>query len=58
MKTEFDYTPVGDVYLPNLVSIVTNYEIGIWGQKHKDLRWQRIERNNAVDKAGAGTALG
>lgn len=36
MKTEFDYTPVGDVYLPNLVSIVTNYEIGIWGQKHKE----------------------
>ncbi len=36
MKTEFDYTPVGDVYLSNLVSIVTNYEIGIWGQKHKE----------------------
>lgn len=36
MKTKFDYTPVGDVYLPNLISTETNYEIGIWGQKHKD----------------------
>lgn len=35
-ENENDYTPVGDVYLPNLVSIVTNYEIGIWGQKHKE----------------------
>lgn len=36
MKTEFDYTLVGDVYLPNLISTETNYEIGFWGQKHKD----------------------
>lgn len=36
MKTEFDYTLVGDVYLPNLISTDTNYEIGIWGQRHKD----------------------
>ena len=36
MKTEFDYTLVGDVYLPNLISTETNYEIGIWGQRHKD----------------------
>lgn len=35
MKTEFDYTHIGDVYLPNLVSTVTNYEIGFWGQQHK-----------------------
>lgn len=36
MKTKFDYTLVGDVYIPNLVSTVTNYEIGFWGQKHKE----------------------
>lgn len=41
-KTEFisdknnglDYTLVGEVYLPNLISTATNYEIGIWGQRH------------------------
>ncbi|MDE6021110.1 MAG: TnpV protein [Ruminococcus sp.] len=36
MKTEFDYTLVGDVYIPNLVSTDTNYEIGMWGQRHAD----------------------
>ena len=36
METEFDYTLVGDVYLPNLISTETNYEIGFWGQKHKE----------------------
>lgn len=36
MKTKFDYTLVGDVYLPNLISTETNYEIGFWGQRHKD----------------------
>ena len=25
------YTLVGDVYIPNLVSTDTNYEIGCWG---------------------------
>lgn len=34
-KTGIDYTLVGDVYLPNLVSVDTNYPIGIWEQKHK-----------------------
>lgn len=34
-KTGIDYTLVGDVYLPNLVSVDTNYTIGVWGQKHK-----------------------
>lgn len=33
-KNGLDYTLVGDVYLPNLVSTETNYEIGIWGQRH------------------------
>ena len=31
-----DYTLVGDVYLPNLISTETNYEIGHWGQCHLD----------------------
>lgn len=34
-KTGIDYTLVGDVYLPNLVSTDTNYQIGIWGKRHK-----------------------
>lgn len=35
-KTGINYTLVGDVYLPNLVSADTNYPIGIWGQRHKE----------------------
>lgn len=35
-KTGIDYTLVGDVYLPNLVSADTNYPIGLWGQRHKE----------------------
>lgn len=35
-KTGIDYTLVGDVYLPNLVSTDTNYQIGIWGKRHKE----------------------
>lgn len=35
-KTELTYRRVGDVYLPNLISLDTNYPIGIWGQRHKD----------------------
>ena len=33
-KTGISYTLVGDVYIPNLVSTDTNYEIGFWGRKH------------------------
>ena len=33
-KTGINYTLVGDVYLPNLVSTETHYEIGMWGQRH------------------------
>ena len=33
--TSISYTLVGDVYVPNLVSTDTNYEIGCWGRKHK-----------------------
>lgn len=35
-KTGIDYTLVGDVYIPNLISADTNYQIGIWGQRHKE----------------------
>lgn len=31
-----DYTLVGEVCLPNLISTETNYEIGHWGQQHLD----------------------
>jgi len=34
--TGISYTLVGDVYIPNLISIDTNYEIGCWGRKHKE----------------------
>lgn len=34
-NTGISYTLVGDVYIPNLVSTDTNYEIGYWGRKHK-----------------------
>lgn len=31
-----NYIEVGDVKVPALVSVGTNYEIGIWGQRHKE----------------------
>lgn len=34
--TGISYTLVGDVYISNLVSTDTNYEIGYWGRKHKE----------------------
>lgn len=34
--TGISYTLVDDVYIPNLVSTDTNYEIGYWGRKHKE----------------------
>ena len=34
--TGISYTLVVDVYIPNLVSTDTNYEIGCWGRKHKE----------------------
>ncbi|MBR1763362.1 MAG: TnpV protein [Eubacterium sp.] len=33
-KNGMDYTLINGVYLPNLVSTETNYEIGMWGQRH------------------------
>lgn len=35
-NTGISYTLVGDVYIPNLISTDTNYEIGYWGKKHKE----------------------
>ncbi|MBS5874287.1 MAG: TnpV protein [Clostridiales bacterium] len=35
-KTNGTYTQVGDVGIPNLISVDTNYEIGFWGQRHRD----------------------
>jgi hypothetical protein len=33
-KNGLDYTLVNGVYLPNLISTETHYEIGHWGQQH------------------------
>lgn len=35
-KTGINYTLVGEVYIPNLISTDTNYEIGQWGKRHAD----------------------
>lgn len=35
-RTELTYRRVGEVYLPNLISLDTNYPIGVWGQRHKN----------------------
>ena len=35
-KKQLLTTLAGDVYIPNLVSTDTNYEIGFWGRKHKE----------------------
>lgn len=35
-KNGLDYTLVNGVYLPNLVSTETNYEIGVWGMRYYD----------------------
>lgn len=35
-RTGITYRRVGEVYLPNLISLDTNYPIGVWGQRHKD----------------------
>ena len=35
-KNGLDYTLVNGVYLPNLISTETHYEIGHWGQRHLD----------------------
>ena len=33
-KNGLDYTLVNGVYLPNLISTETHYEIGHWGRRH------------------------
>lgn len=50
MKSLFEqmggtYSKVGDVYLPNVVSVSTNYEIGIWGKRHRDYLKQNKKSN-------------
>ncbi len=30
------YVSVGNIQIPTLISVNTNYEIGFWGQKHKE----------------------
>lgn len=35
-RTGISYTLVGDVYIPNLVSTDTSYEIGRWGKQYKE----------------------
>lgn len=34
-KINGSYVKVGNVEVPALVSVDTNYEIGFWGQRHK-----------------------
>lgn len=59
MKTKFDYTPIGDVYLPNLISTETNYEIGFWGQRHRDYLKQnhRVIYHNLLTSGKLNTYL-
>ena len=40
-KNGLDYTLVDNVYLPNLISTETDYEIGMWGQRHLSYIKQR-----------------
>ena len=35
-KLNGSYVSVGDIRIPALVSVDTNYEIGFWGQRHKE----------------------
>lgn len=43
-RTGISYTLVGDVYIPNLVSTDTKYDIGRWGKQHKEY----IKQNKPV----------
>lgn len=43
-RTGISYTLVGDVYIPNLVSTDTKYDIGRWGEQHKEY----IKQNKPV----------
>lgn len=35
-KLNGSYVSVGDIRIPALVSVDTNYKIGFWGQRHKE----------------------
>lgn len=39
-KLNRSYIEVGDVKIPALISIVTNYKIGFWGQRNKEYQKQ------------------
>ena len=43
-RTGISYTLVGNVYIPNLVSTDTSYEIGRWGKQYKEY----IKQNKPV----------
>lgn len=43
-RTGISYTLVGNVYIPNLVSTDTKYDIGRWGKQHKEY----IKQNKPV----------
>lgn len=43
-RTGISYTFIGDIYIPNLVSTDTRYEIGRWGKQHKEY----IKQNKPV----------
>lgn len=43
-RTGISYTLVENVYIPNLVSTDTSYEIGRWGKQHKEY----IKQNKPV----------
>lgn len=43
-RTGISYTLVGNVYIPNLVSTDTSYEIGRWSKQHKEY----IKQNKPV----------
>lgn len=43
-RTGISYTLVGNVYIPNLLSTDTKYDIGRWGKQHKEY----IKQNKPV----------
>lgn len=43
-KINGSYVEVGDIKIPALISTETNYEIGFWGQRHKEY----LKENNRV----------
>lgn len=44
------YTEINGILYPNLVLVTTNYEIGFWGQRHKDYFNEHLKSNIDKDK--------